>query len=82
MVATVAALVAALPVILLLIPSQNPDGQEMVAGWYDRNRGTTFDASPLPDPHHPYAGRDDNRDAYMLTRAGLRRPRRPSRDRA
>jgi hypothetical protein len=54
-------------VILLLIPSQNPDGQQMVVDWYRQNLGTPFEHAPLPELYHKYVGHDNNRDSYMLT---------------
>ncbi|MCA1563707.1 MAG: hypothetical protein LC804_26830 [Acidobacteria bacterium] len=54
-------------VILLLIPSQNPDGQQMVVDWYNRNLNTPYEDSPLPELYHKYIGHDNNRDNYMLT---------------
>jgi hypothetical protein len=54
-------------VILLLIPSQNPDGQQMVVDWYKKNLNTPYEDSPTPDLYHKYAGHDNNRDHYMLT---------------
>jgi hypothetical protein len=54
-------------VILLLIPSQNPDGQQMVVEWYRRNLGTPHEDAPLPELYHKYIGHDNNRDSYMLT---------------
>jgi hypothetical protein len=54
-------------VILLLVPSANPDGQILVTDWFNRHLGTPYEASPLPTLDHPYAGHDINRDMYMLT---------------
>ncbi len=54
-------------VILLLVPSQNPDGQQMVVDWYRKNLGSRYEGSPLPVLYHKYAGHDNNRDSYMLT---------------
>jgi hypothetical protein len=54
-------------VVLLLVPSANPDGQILVTDWFNKNLGTPFEASPLPSLDHAYAGHDTNRDMYMLT---------------
>ena len=54
-------------VILLLVPSLNPDGQVLVTDWFNKNLGTPYEASPLPVLYHPYIGHDNNRDMYMLT---------------
>jgi hypothetical protein len=54
-------------VVVLLVPSANPDGQVLVTDWVDRNAGTPFEGSPLPYLDHPYTGHDSNRDMYMLT---------------
>ncbi len=53
--------------IVLIIPSENPDGQQMVVDWYAENLDTPFADSPLPDLFHKYVGHDNNRDSYMLT---------------
>ena len=53
-------------VIVMLWPTINPDGQQMVAEWYMRNVGTPYELSPLPRLYQEYVGHDNNRDAYML----------------
>jgi hypothetical protein len=54
-------------VILVLVPSANPDGQIMVVDWFNKNVGTEFESSSMPYLYHPYVGHDNNRDMYMLT---------------
>jgi len=53
--------------IVLLVPSQNPDGVQMQAEWAMRHAGTRYEDAPLPELYHRYAGHDNNRDSYMLT---------------
>jgi hypothetical protein len=54
-------------VILLDIPSLNPDGTEWVVNWYNEWLGTEYEASPLPWLYHYYVGHDNNRDWYAFT---------------
>src|SRR6185312_14754630 len=53
--------------ILLLIPSQNPDGQMMVTDWYDKYLGTPQEGGPMPFLYQKYVGHDDNRDMYLFS---------------
>ena len=53
-------------VILLLWPSLNPDGQDIIANWYLSNVGTPYETASTPWLYQKYVGHDNNRDAYML----------------
>ncbi len=53
-------------VILMLWPTLNPDGQDMVVSWYRKNLGTRLEVSPMPRLFQDYVGHDNNRDGYML----------------
>ena len=59
-------------VILVLLPTINPDGLDMVVDWYRRNLGTPYQDSPMPWLYQKYVGHDNNRDFYMQTQAETR----------
>ena len=54
-------------VVLLLVPSLNPDGQLMETEWYRKWLGTKHEGGRMPWLYHHYVGHDDNRDWFMLT---------------
>jgi hypothetical protein len=54
-------------VILLDIPSLNPDGTDWVAEWYMQHVGTAYEGVAPPWLYQFYVGHDNNRDWYAFT---------------
>jgi hypothetical protein len=59
-------------VVLLLMPSINPDGQVMIIDWYEKYLGTEYEGGRMPWLYQHYVGHDNNRDFYMLTQKETR----------
>lgn len=59
-------------VIIVLVPSLNPDGQQLVVDWYKKYLGTPYEGtSPVTLWAH-YTGHDDNRDWSSFTQVETR----------
>jgi hypothetical protein len=54
-------------VIIVIIPSQNPDGEQLVVDWYKKYLGTPYEGSQPVVIWHHYTGHDDNRDWATFT---------------
>ena len=59
-------------VVVILIPSLNPDGLAVTVDWYRQWKGTEFEGGAMPWLDHRYAGHDINRDGFMLNLAESR----------
>ena len=59
-------------VILILVPSLNPDGVDIVTRWYRKTMGTPYEGSAPPELYHKYVGHDNNRDWYIFSQPETR----------
>ncbi|MCD6377059.1 MAG: hypothetical protein J7L94_16155, partial [Caldisericaceae bacterium] len=59
-------------VVYMMVPSQNPDGMDMVVHHYWKYKGTKYEGSSLPGVYHKYVGHDNNRDYVTLSQKDTR----------
>ncbi|MDQ2890503.1 MAG: hypothetical protein M3R65_08115 [Gemmatimonadota bacterium] len=53
--------------IVILVPSLNPDGVDIVGDWYRSSLGKPWEGTGPPVLYHYYTGHDNNRDWYAFT---------------
>jgi len=58
--------------IVLLVPSLNPDGVDIVTRWYRKTLNTPYEGSSPPELYNKYTGHDNNRDWYIFSQAETR----------
>ena len=58
--------------IIMLVPSQNPDGVDIVGDWYRSTLDTPAEGLSPPELYHKYTGHDNNRDWYAFTQPETR----------
>ncbi len=58
--------------IFILVPSQNPDGVDIVTQWYRKALGSQWEGTSPPELYHKYTGHDNNRDWYIFSQPETR----------
>jgi len=58
--------------ILLLVPSLNPDGVDIVTQWYRKTLNTKWEGTSPPELWQKYVGHDNNRDWYIFSQPETR----------
>lgn len=59
-------------VVLMAVPTHNPDGMDMVVEHYRSTVGTPYEGLSLPGVYNRYVGHDNNRDFVNLTQSESR----------